>query len=281
VARQGATELSSTLEIFAASHSGLDSSATFALAGMAHAMAAVDLDAALPVDLVVAEPHEQTSALELFTFAASSTGLQTRLAPMTVAVAGQSTALAAGAINASDANGDVAIAAGESVLLYPGSDAGLGAVAATLAVTGSPTAIAIGDVNGDGAAEVVVVTATVTAAAATAGSGELVVFQASGDGFSFSRLPALALTGTPTAVAIGDVTGDGLPDVAVLTKGNSTGTGRLEVFVQAADGSLHAAEPQPVADDPVAVVIADFNADTRPDIAVVSYGQPVMVFYGQ
>ncbi|MBN1961597.1 MAG: VCBS repeat-containing protein [Deltaproteobacteria bacterium] len=284
VARQGTTALSSILEIIVTNTNDFSSAATYDLITMTHALAAFDLDGASPSDLITAEAQEEQNLLELFTFSTNTQAVQTRLSPINITLTSKPVAIAAAPINASDNFGDVVVAIEQRASILKGNANNLDSEITSLKVGGTPTAIAIGDVNLDDRTDVVVTKAVPNVSeseAANQGANQLVVFLSQDGEFSFNSPATMALSGAPTAVAIADVTDDDIADVLVLTQGNETGSGRLEVFVQAVEGTLHASEPKVVADDPLGVVVADFNGDTHPDIAVVSYGQPVKIFYGQ
>jgi hypothetical protein len=75
----------------------------------------------------------------------------------------------------------------------------------------------------------------------------------------------------PNGVAVGDLTGDGVPDVVIT----DNATAYLGIFVGTGDGNL-------ALDDQVAMfgrspVIADFNGDHKADIAMISGGSVAML----
>ncbi len=75
-------------------------------------------------------------------------------------------------------------------------------------------------------------------------------------------------TATPTALAIGDVTGDGKPDLVVAETGIAN---LIEIFAGNGDGTF-APPNQLAAPNPVALALADFNNDGHLDIAVANNG---------
>lgn len=71
---------------------------------------------------------------------------------------------------------------------------------------------------------------------------------------------------TPTSVAIGDLNGDGKPDLALAAQ-YAYG---VSLLMGAGDGSFGAAANVPATGTPYAVVIGDFNANGVPDLATAS-----------
>jgi hypothetical protein len=124
-----------------------------------------------------------------------------------------------------------------------------------------PTAIAIGDVNNDLRPDIVV---------ANASSGTVSVYvQSATTAGSFTLATTLSTGSTaPLDVAIGDLNGDGLNDIAVATSGNNT----VMVFFQSATtpGTFGAGQTFTVAGDPRAIAIGSFGTSGRTDMAVAT-----------
>lgn len=72
-------------------------------------------------------------------------------------------------------------------------------------------------------------------------------------------------------LALGDLTGDGLDDVAVTVSGNSPGAA-VVVWPQRQDGSLAPAVRYPAYDIPRPLVLADVNGDGRKDVVTAHSG---------
>ena len=126
-----------------------------------------------------------------------------------------------------------------------------------------PLAPAIGDLNGDGKADL----ATVTS------GGVSVLFN---DGGGNLRPPVSFSTGTsPVSVALGDVNGDGKTDMVVANRGNRPGAAGtvidadVAVLLNMGSGTFVAAN-YPAGASPIAVALGDLNGDGKPDIAVAS-----------
>ena len=124
-------------------------------------------------------------------------------------------------------------------------------------VGGQPTAIAAGDLNGDGQPDVVI----------TGASGDVSVMISQG-GTRFKAPVGYSLgPGSPQAVAIGDLNGDGKPDVIV-----ANAAGSASVMLGNGDGTLRAATSTAVNPNAQSIALGDFNRDGKLDVAVAAYG---------
>src|SRR5439155_1476499 len=76
----------------------------------------------------------------------------------------------------------------------------------------------------------------------------------------------------PRAITVGDVNGDGRPDLVVANQGSTQMPGNVSVLLGTGDGTFQAPQTFDGGMTPVAVSVADLNGDGRPDLAVANYG---------
>jgi hypothetical protein len=142
------------------------------------------------------------------------------------------------------------------------------AVQQTFAVGSDPFAPAAADFNGDGRPDLVV--------SNNGGSNLSVLFNQTTAGAAtpaFTTQIPYAAGGAPFIVAAADFNGDGRPDlVAVDTNSNS-----VSVLLNTANGgaalpNFGAQQTFAVENSPDELVVADFNGDGRPDLAVANSG---------
>ena len=129
----------------------------------------------------------------------------------------------------------------------------------------APAGAAIGDVDGDGKPDLVVVNqgiATVSVFRNTSSSGSV----------SFSANVDLATGATPYSVAIGDIDGDGKPDLVVTNGASNT----VSVFRNTSSsgsitsGSFAAKVDFTTGAYPSGVAIGDIDGDGKPDVVVTN-----------
>ncbi len=129
-----------------------------------------------------------------------------------------------------------------------------------------PYSVAIGDLNGDGKPDLV------TANFYRDLPSTVSVLLNRGDGtFQATRDYATGLW--PLSVAIGDLNGDGKPDLATANVGAFT----VSVLVNRGDGSFQAKLDYAPGGRPYSVAIGDLNRDGNPDLAIANGGNTVSV----
>jgi VCBS repeat-containing protein len=170
-------------------------------------------------------------------------------------------ALAVGDFNG-DGKADLAVANSGSnnvSILLGNGDATFTTGTALSTGTGStPSALAVGDFNGDGKADIVV---------ANQGLGTVEFFWGNGN-CTFTAGPSLTTGSGPDAVAAADLNGDGKLDLVV---GNG-GTNTLSVFLGNGNGTFGSATTVSVGTGPASVAVGDLNSDGKADIAVANSG---------
>jgi hypothetical protein len=128
-----------------------------------------------------------------------------------------------------------------------------------------PGAIAVGDLNGDGKADLVL----------TSSDSNVYVYLGLGNGQFAAPTPFVA-GGNQRAVVVADVTGEGTPDILVVADIY------LAVLVGNGDGTFQAALDYPAGPAPQNVVLTDLNGDGAVDVAVLNgpfyYGSLSSVF---
>jgi len=166
-----------------------------------------------------------------------------------------------------DGNPDLAVASfrGGVSVLFGNGDGGFGKP--KLIGPGTPSsAIAIADLNGDGSPDLAV---THPGVVPELGPGGVSVLLGNGKG-GFDK-PQLFAAGTPAGgVAIGDLNGDGKPDL-VFTRGSAFGKPEgVCVLLGNGDGTFGPATEYVAGFEPTSVAIGDLNGDGKPDLVVDS-----------
>ncbi len=125
-------------------------------------------------------------------------------------------------------------------------------------VGASPVAIGVGDLNGDTYADVMV---------ANQGVGTVSTFLGSAAG-TLTAQPTLngSAASAPDALAVGDINGDSIPDLAVAYSGSAS----VGIFPGNGDGTFAAATTLSVGTAPSSIAEADLNGDGRSDLAVTN-----------
>ncbi|MCJ7510365.1 MAG: FG-GAP-like repeat-containing protein, partial [Dehalococcoidia bacterium] len=131
--------------------------------------------------------------------------------------------------------------------LFPGGEFPVG---------GSPNSVAVGDVNGDGALDVVT---------GNSSSNNVSVLLGNGDG-TFAPQTTYAIGSSPYSVALGDLNGDGDLDVVTANYGSSNAS----VLLGNGDGTFASRATYIAGRWPTSVALGDLNDDGAPDMAIAN-----------
>ena len=157
--------------------------------------------------------------------------------------------------------------AGSVSVFMHGATPGTYQTAVNVTTGGQPNQVLIGDINGDGKPDLVLADESLPGSA-------IVLFQDPANPAQFLAPVKLPINNNRTAaVAIGDLNGDGAPDIVAATFDANGNNGAVYVFYQnAARGTFLAPVTFPAGAHPQAVRIADVNGDGLADIVVANLG---------
>jgi len=130
-----------------------------------------------------------------------------------------------------------------------------------LAASLDPESVAIGDLNGDGKPDLAIANSYLDADEEEGELGTVSVRLNRGDG-TFKPRRDYSTGGGPHSVAIGDLNGDGKPDLAAA----NFDAGSVSVLLNGGDGSFRVSHDYATADRTASVAIADLNGDSAPDL---------------
>lgn len=139
---------------------------------------------------------------------------------------------------------------------------------------GQAQGLAVGDLNGDGKADLVVANGDQQCSpdySSCTNQNTVSVFLGNGDGTFQTPVTYNTAIG-PYAVAIGDINGDSKPDIVTANAdidilGGVSGT-NISVLWGNGDGTFHPHVDYDMGVGPFSVIVADLNGDTKPDVAV-------------
>jgi hypothetical protein len=154
-----------------------------------------------------------------------------------------------------------------SVFPHDPANPGKFLAATTLTTGGQPNQVVSADINGDGLPDLVF------ADLSTSGNAIVMLQNAATPGQFMA--PLNLATGAMTAsVAIGDLNGDGKPDIVATSYDSNGNNGQVTIFFQnpASPGTFMAGVSFPAGAQPQSVRIADVNGDGLPDLVVANRG---------
>jgi uncharacterized repeat protein (TIGR01451 family) len=167
------------------------------------------------------------------------------------------------AIAVGDFNGDgkidiaVANTGSGDVSILLGNGDGTFQPASSFSAGNSPSAIAVGDFNGDGKLDLAVFQPGSNGVA-----GSISILLGNGDG-TFQAPKTLTLSVSASIMAVADFDADKKSDLAVCDSAN------LGIFIGNGDGTFQAAK-NTVLSGCFGLVAADFNGDSKPDLAAIT-----------
>ena len=142
-----------------------------------------------------------------------------------------------------------------------------------LRMTANPGALALGDVNGDGLPDI----ATAYGSSTTSGRYDqvLVLLGRLNNTFAPPVVYPLPAGSSPEALAMGDVNGDGYPDLATANAGNST----VGLLLGQGNGTFGPATSYALGlmAGPLGIALADLNNDGRLDVATANNSGSVSI----
>jgi hypothetical protein len=169
-------------------------------------------------------------------------------------------------------DGKADFAAGQAVLLGNGDGSFQGIQLGIVPGTFPPTAAVVGKFETNGGADVAALSGT-----------NLYILHNDGHG-NLSMLHTYALAKSASSIVTADLNGDGNLDLALLGSDPTSGDWSIIVFLGNGDGSFQApvSYPQIVGpDESPMLVVADFNNDHKPDLAMATANQTIAIWLNQ
>jgi hypothetical protein len=195
------------------------------------------------------------------------------------------TALVPDSVAVADLNGDgkldivTANYGSPNVSVLLGNGDGMFQAAHNWAIASPSTAVAVADVNGDGKPDIIAANGTYSGHPQPYTT--VSVLLGNGDG-SFTAAQSFAVGKGPQSVAVGDVNGDGRPDIVTADFGDGTVSVLLNTAAPPATGTFSPGATVAASGRYAYVpTVADVNGDGKPDLIEANYpANVVSVFLG-
>ncbi len=158
--------------------------------------------------------------------------------------------------------------ADNAVRVVTGKGNGTFNTASVYPVGQQPYWVAAGDLNNDGYADLVTAN---TSLSSPTGTVSVLMNRADGSG-TFNAAATYAVGRLPYQVAIGDLNGDGIPDLAVTNYGDNT----VSLLYGQSSGTFTTGQTLKTCTNPYGVAIADFRHTGQHDVAVTCFGSAQM-----
>jgi hypothetical protein len=130
----------------------------------------------------------------------------------------------------------------------------------------SPFNFAIGDVNGDGKPDLVIVNSPSSTSDRRGKDGLTILLGDDEGGFKMMAGSPFATGKVPNLVAIGEVNGDGVNDIAV----SSLDGNNITLFLMSSKGAVASISTIAISGHPKGLAIRDLNGDDKADIVVAN-----------
>jgi hypothetical protein len=130
-----------------------------------------------------------------------------------------------------------------------------------LAASLDPESVAIGDLNGDGKPDLAIANSYLDADEEDDVLGTVSVRLNRGNG-TFKPRRDYSTGASPVSIAVGDLNGDGKPDLATA----NTDAGSVSVLLNGGDGSFRVSHDYATGDSTASVAMADLNGDSVQDL---------------